>query len=160
LVCIGVGAAAAWVVPDAFYGSGERDISTTVYSGILAFNGFLLAVGATAFSKIYEIMTGPVLGPILRKHGLIDEHLAFVDVNQLTLVAAAMFSLAGLITVLLPALPWVDRIIFSGAVGLSLYALARTMASAKMMHDLIWEQSHANDRSSEQPKLRPVSNGK
>lgn len=159
LLCIGIGAAAAWAVPDGFFGAGEQGISTTVYGGILAFNGFLLAVGATAFSKIYEIMTGPVLGPILRKHGLIDEHLAFVDVNQLTLVTAAMFSLAGLITALLPTLPWVDRLIFSGAVGLSLYALARTISSAKMMHELIWEQAHADDHPSDKPNLRTVRNG-
>jgi hypothetical protein len=161
LASVGLGAYAAWSVPEAFWSDGKWDVSATVYGGVLAFNAILLAVSGNAFAKIYEIITGPTVGPVIRKHGLLEEHLAFVDVNQLTLVAAALASLAGLITVLLPVLVWVDRSLLAATFSLSAYSLVRTMQASKMMHELIWEQAHLGDESSEpQPRLRPVENGR
>lgn len=160
--CIGLGAFGAWSVPGEFWADTKWDVSATVYGGVLAFNAILLAVGGNAFGKIYELITGPRLGPILKKHGLLDEHLAFIDLNQIVLVAAALASLAGLITVLLPAQLWVDRALLAGSFSLSAYSLMRTFDSTRMMHELIWEQAHLGDEegSSDQPRLRPVENGR
>lgn len=144
LSCALLGVVAGWSVPKSFWTDDNQDVSTTVFGGILAFNGLLLAVGATAFGKIYEIISGAVIGPTLKKHGLIDEHLAYVDLNQIVLVLAAISSLSGLVTVLLPAQLWLDRAIFSGAICFSAYALIGTLSATRMMHELIWEQTHAD----------------
>jgi hypothetical protein len=160
LSCVGVGTAAAWSVPHDFWSDANQDVSATVYGGILAFNAILLAVSGSAFAKIYDIITGPVLGPILKKNDLLDEHLAFVDLNQLVLVFAALMSLAALVTVLLPALVWVDRALLMATLAFSAYSLLRTLSSTKMMHELIWEQAHADDLMGRPSHLRPVENGR
>jgi hypothetical protein len=159
-VCTGLGAWAAWSIPGSFWNDDQWSVSATVYGGVLAFNAILLAVSGNSFAKIYEIITGPPIGPILRKHGLLEEHLGFADLTQLILVAAAIASLAGLITVLLPADLWVDRALLAGSFSLSAYSLARTLQTARMMHELIWEQAHVGEDESRQSHLRPVENGR
>jgi len=149
---------AAWSIPGSLWSDDAWDVSATVYGGVLAFNAILLAVSGNAFSKIYEIITRPPIGPILKKHGLLEEHLGFADLTQIVLVIAALASLAGLITVLLPAQLWVDRLVFAGSFSMSAYSLVRTVQTAGMMHELIWEQAHLEDEGATKPRLRPVEN--
>lgn len=150
-----IGVGAAYFTPIAFWTTAQWDISTAVYGGLLAFNGLLLALGWSAFSRIYEIIANGKVGEVLRKHDLLSEHLAFVDANHATLVASASFSLVGLISVLMTLPLIADQAILGLSVGTIVYALIRAMASTKMMSDLVWEQAHLAE-TADRPLLRPV----
>lgn len=149
-----VGGIAAFFTPLEFWADAKWDISTAVYAGLLAFNGLLLALGWSAFSRIYEIIAGGPVGEVLRKHDLLAEHLAFVDGNHATLIASASFSMVGLVSVLMNLPIAADHAILALSVGTTAYALIRAMASTKMMSDLVWEQAHLNEPA--KPTLRPV----
>src|SRR3712207_1066163 len=75
LICLGLGAGGAYAVEAAFWSTEKWDVAATVYGGLLAFNALLLAVGWSAFSKIYEVISRGRLGEVLLKNKLLDEHL-------------------------------------------------------------------------------------
>lgn len=139
---VAIGAFAAWRMPAAFWDDTQWGVSATAFGGILAFNGLLLALGWSSFSKIYEIILAEPIGPILRKHGLLDGHLAFIDANHFVLVVAALFSGAAMVTTLALLPVAADRVMFGLAVAGTLYSLVRALASIKMMNELIWERAH------------------
>lgn len=157
LSCLGAGFAASWSIDAAFWTQNNWDVSATVFGGLLAFNALLLAVGWSAFSKIYEVISGGRIGKILTGRGLLDEHLFFVDANHAVLVASAFMSGLGLFSILWPLHPIADRTILAIAVGSSIYALIRSLSCTTMMHQLIWEQAHIEDVG--RPPLSAIDGG-
>jgi len=157
LVGFAVGGAVAWYMPAVYWSDGNWDVVTTVFTGFLAFDGLLLALGWGAFSKIYEILSTGSFAAFLRRNGLLSEHLFFVDAVHGALVLSAVSSGVALVTVLLPLPLLADRIIMASVVGLSLWSLAKALSAMRMMNDLVWEVAHteADDRG----HLRPVKSG-
>ena len=140
---IAVGAIAAMAIPSIFWANDKWDISTAVYGAILAFNGLLLAIGWGAFSKIYEIIGEGEYAEFLRRHNILDIHIFFVEVVHLALAAAAIASALALIFLMFDLPLWIDRVVFSFLVGLSINSLAEAFRANGMMHDLIWEKAQA-----------------
>ncbi|WP_139839521.1 hypothetical protein [Oceanibacterium hippocampi] len=154
---LAVGTVVAWYMPESYWWEKKWDIATTVFTGFLAFDGLLLALGWGAFSKIYEILSTGWFAAFLRRHDLLGDHLFFVDAVHAILVLSAVSSGAALVSVLLPLPLWSDRIILAVVVGLSLWSLTKALSAMSMMNDLIWELAHSepDDRG----HLRPVDSG-
>ena len=151
--CLAVGFASAEYIPVGFWLDSRWDVSTAVFGGLLAFNGLLMSLGWFAFSKIYEIIANDSLGKMLTKHGLLGVHLAFIDISHLVLICASLLSVLGLVATLTGMPILVDRLLFGGCLGFTLYGLARAFSATKMMNDLIWEQANL---SRNPPKLETV----
>lgn len=141
-MCLVVGFVSAEFIPGEFWSDARWDVSTAVFAGLLAFNGLLMSLGWFAFSKIYEILANDRLGQMLTRNGLLDVHLAFIDISHAVLICASALSVAGLVSVLVGAPVPVDRILLGSCLGFTLYGLARAFSATKMMNDLIWEQAH------------------
>jgi len=153
-----IGAAVAWYMPSIFWADERWGVATTVYTGLLAFDGLLLALGWGAFSKIYEILSTGWFAAFLRRNNLLSDHLLYVQIVHATLVVSALSSGCGLLTIFFSLPIWADKIILAGAVGLSLYALIKALSAMSMMNDLIWELAHS-DRD-EKGHVRPVPSAK
>lgn len=148
------GSIAAFGVPATFWYDTNWGVSAAVFGGILAFNGLLLALGWSAFSKIYEVMLTEPIGPILRRHNLLDVHLAFIDANHFVLVVAALASGTAMLVTLAVVPLFVDRMLFGLSVAMTMYSIVRALASIRMMNDLIWERAHFT--STGEPSLQSV----
>lgn len=146
IICsVAIGCIASFYMPDTFWSDEQWAVSVTVYGGLLAFNGLLLALGWYAFSKIYEILSDAKIGQVLYKNDLLSDHLAFIDGNHVVLILATIASGVGLLTILMPLKLGVDRIIFVAVISTTLYALYRALSSTKMMSELVWEHAHIVD---------------
>ncbi len=139
---LAIGGVAAWFMPAVFWSNENWGVSTTVYSGFLAFNGLLLALGWNAFSKSYEIISTGEFAQFLRRNNLLLEHLFFIDLVHNALVLSVIASGFGLITLMLPLELRYDRIILVAVVGLSFFALTKALSAIRVMNDLIWEKAH------------------
>lgn len=157
LLGFAIGGSVAWYMPTAFWADDNWGVATTVFTGFLAFDGLLLALGWGAFSKIYEIMSTGWFAAFLRRNGLLNDHLFFVDAVHSILVLSAVSSGVALVTVLLPIPPLADRVIVAAVIGLSLWSLIKALSAMRMMNDLVWELAHTEP--DEQGYLRPVENG-
>jgi TRAP-type uncharacterized transport system fused permease subunit len=56
LICAAVAAAVAYFMPASFWSEGKRELALAVFSGLLVFNGLILTLGWTAFSRIYDVL--------------------------------------------------------------------------------------------------------
>jgi hypothetical protein len=163
LISLGLGAAAAYFVPggaQGFWADSNWGTSATVIGGVLAFNGILLAVGWSAFAKIYDVIGSPDFSAFLKRHDMLDTHIMFVDAVHFSLAAAALISFAALIGLLLPLPELADRGLFALMVGSCVNSIAEAFSATAMMNDLIWDKAHADGSAAGQSHLRPVSNGK
>jgi len=148
------GYGAAKLMPTEFWANENWGVSVTVYSGFLAFNGLLLALGWNAFSKSYEIISTGAFAQFLKRHNLLLEHLFFIDLVHYALVVSVIASGVGLVSVMFSLDIIYDRAILCGVIGLSIYALVKAMAAIKAMNDLIWDRAHYPQQ--EEPHIRPV----
>jgi hypothetical protein len=137
-----MGAIAATFIPASFWSDSNWGVSVTFYGGLLAFDGLLLAIGWGAFSKIYEIIGAGDFAAFLRRNGLLNIHLLFVDLAQLSMVAAALATGIALVAVLCPLAMWVDRGALAISLGLSCYAIVKAVAATQAMHDLLWDKTN------------------
>jgi len=144
LVMVGLGYIAVWNIPEIFWEDNNWSISLTVFSGLLAFNGLLMALGWFAFSKIYEILTNERMGRMIAKHDMLSLHLAFIDITHLVLIAASVSSVLALVLVLTDVPLIFDKAVFGFCLGTTLYGLHRAYSATKMMNDLVWEQSQVD----------------
>jgi hypothetical protein len=141
--CIGFGYLATIFIPELFWADASWGISVTVYVGFVTFNALLLAFSQNAFLKIQEMVGTGTMGRVLAKHGLLDETLFAVELNQLFLAISSAVSAIGLITVILPLdLVW-DRAVAVLTLSLSLYALIKAYVATREMNSFIWERIHA-----------------
>ena len=155
---LSVGFASASYIPLEFWMDSKWVVSTAVFGGLLAFNGLLMVLGWFAIAKIYEILSNDSLGKMLTTHGLLGLHLSFIDIIHLVLICASLLSVLGLIATLAGLPIVVDRLLFGGGLGLTLYGLSCAFSATRMMNDLIWEQANIGR---EPPKLETVGgNGK
>lgn len=150
-----LGGAVAWYMPVNFWTIARWDVSATVYTGFLAFDGILLALGWGAFSKISEVLCADQFSKFLRKHNLLDMHLMVMDYIHGVLVVSAIGSLLGLLSVFLHIPMLAHRIILATVIALSFYSLVKAFSAMKMMNDLIWDYAHFEP--SERSHLTPIA---
>lgn len=140
LMCGGL---AAWQMPKAFWSRSQWEVSTGLYTGFLAFDGLLLALGWAGFSRIYATLNNGWLAAFLLRNNLLNDHLFFIDKVHVILVASAMSSALGLITILLPIHTYVDMAILAVVIAFSFWALVSAVSTVRLMNDLVWEVTHA-----------------
>lgn len=154
IVGVGVGGAAAWHMPATYWSDQKWDVATTVYTGFLAFDGLLLALGWGAFSKIYEILSQNWFAAFLRRNDLLNDHLFFIDAVHGMLVLSAVISGVALVTGLLPLPIWTDQVVLACVIASSFWSLTKALSTMKVMNDLVWELAHTEP--DEKGHLRPV----
>jgi len=141
-----VGELSAYYVPAKFWSDDGWGTLATVYSGILTFDGILLAVGWSAYSKVYEIIGSATYASFMRRNDILDIHLVAIDLVLFFLTISAVLAGMGLIVALCPVPIMVDRALFGAMVGFALYSLVQTRRASGMMHDLIWDRAEEDAR--------------
>ena len=160
-LAIALGGTAVYFMPTDSNGLWARhDLAVMVMTGVLTFNGILLAVGWGAFGKIYDLIAEPKFSSFLRRQNILDAHLMFVAVVHFSLASAALISFAALLCILLPVPLWVNQALFGAMIAASVNAIFEAFRATGMMNDLIWDVAHWNEAGQGQPNLRPVENGK
>src|ERR1700741_3142347 len=91
-----IGSAVAYSMPDTFWNP-ERDTSTVVYTGILTFNGILLALSWSAFAKIYEMIGAGKFSAFLLENGVLNSYLFVVRYVHAAQMLAMVMSIAALL---------------------------------------------------------------
>ena len=138
---LAVGATVAAFLPSNFWDGERLDVSVAVLSGLLTFNGIILALCWSAFGKIYEIVGAGAFAAHLRKHELLNHYLLFVGychAVQIVAIAATGFALFAL---WLPFEVWTLKMAVGSSIAASIYALRQGVATSKAMQDLIWRKA-------------------
>lgn len=144
LACLFVGAVTGYVAPSKIW---NKDYSTgiSIYSGLLTFNGILMAVGWSSFSKIYEIIGKGGFGDFLRRNDLLEMHILYVDLAQFSLVFSTFTCAAAMVLTAMPVIDVLNRVALTLSVGATLYAIVKCVGLTQAMHDLIWESTIHDD---------------
>lgn len=142
IVCIGIGSAVGYLVPADFWSDARWDVSTAVYGGLLTFSGLILALGWSAFSRIYETLFRGDFGGYLHEKGLLNDYLVHTSFMHFAQVLSVVFCGVGLVSVLADgAWHWVDRAILAVAVASIAYDLKQALDAVSMMNDLAWNSA-------------------
>lgn len=149
---LAAGAAVSLYLPANFWNGEKLDVAVSLLSGLLTFNGIILALCWSAFGKIFEVIGAGRFCDHLRANNLLGHYLMFVSYCQLVQVAAIVCTAFAMFSLWLPVAAWVSKVAVTASVGFSLYALKQGVATSSVMQDLIWQKSEFDVK---QP--RPVS---
>lgn len=141
------GAAVVYCLPKTFWDGTKLDVSVSVLSGLLTFNGIILALCWSAFGKIYEIIGAGAFSAHLRKHQLLNHYLLFVGYCHASQVLAIALTGFAIFALWLPLKVWVIKVAVGGALAGSVYALRQGIATSTAMQDLIWRKSTFDERA-------------
>lgn len=141
IISLGVGIFAANQAPAKIW---NKDYATgiAIYSGLLTFNGILMAVGWTSFAKIYEVIGRGEFGKFLRRNDTLDMHLLYIDIAQYSLLFATLTSAISLIITPMPVIDLVNRTLLAGSIATTFYAVVKCASVNRAIHDLIWDSSN------------------
>ena len=154
---LSVGFGVAYFVPTEFWLNSKWDVSTAVYAGILTFNGLVLALSWSAFSKIYEIIGSAGFCGYLKKNNLLNGYILYVGyVNAAQTVAVTVSGAALIVTLLEFGIIWVDKSILAIVIAATIYAIKQASSAISGMHDLIWQKA-IFDEGVEEYKFRDGS---
>lgn len=151
LLSIVIGAATAWNLPTSFWDKSKLDISVSVMSGMLTFNGIILALCWSAFSKVYEIIGAGTFCAHLRKHQLLGQYLVVVGYCHSAQVLAISCSAFALFALWLPFEIWFLKVVVGSAIASSAYAIRQGVATSTVMQDLIWAKSEFDQAAPKNP---------
>jgi hypothetical protein len=140
-----LGALAARYLPPEFWSWERIDAAVGAMSGLLTFNGIVLALCWSAFGKVYEIVGA----------GAFCTHLSFVRWCHLAQVLAIMFTAFALASLWMPLDLWFKKAAVGAAIGFSIYAVRQGYATSEVMQDLIWRKSEF-DETIPAPAVKPV----
>lgn len=166
LTCPLIATSLVYFIPDSFWSDTNLEISVTVYGAILAFNGLLMALCWSAFSRVYDIILHPKISTILLKHNILNDYIITVEFAHWSQVLASFTTFVGTITVLYSDIFsfFYDRCIFIAASSLTLYAIYQATHIVSVMHDLVWHKSelelNSSDDNDEKIVEIPNKNGK
>lgn len=141
LASVGVGSAIAYYLPATFWDGTQRDTAVSVLSGILTFNGIVLALCWSAFGKVYEIIGATAFCAHLRKHNLLSHYLVFVGYCHAAQVLAISFTAFALFAMWLPLETWLVKCVLAASVAATAYAVRQGVATSSVMQDLIWSKA-------------------
>lgn len=138
IVFMVIGGLAAYYISIDFFSEKRWDVSTTVYSGILAFNAITLALSWSAIGRILEIMSNPGFSSFLQSSGMFKVYNFYVSFVHVTQVIASTITLVALICILLPIIPilW-KQFMLAIVIGFTLWALRWSLAAVRIVSDLI-----------------------
>ena len=142
LTCAALSAAVAYFLPAALWSEPKQEIATIDYSGILTFDGLILALGWSAYSRIYDVLLRGDFGQYLMKNNLLKDYILQVTFMHIIQIAAVVMAVAGLLSVLSAVMPlWLGRAIFGATVTLMLYAIKQSADAVTAMNDLVWQSA-------------------
>jgi hypothetical protein len=141
LVSVGSGTAVAILLPATFWDGSKLDVSVAVMSGLLTFNGIILALCWSAFGKIYEIVGAGAFAAHLRKHKLLNHYLMFVGYCHAAQILAITATGFALFALWLPFKVWAMQVAVGASIATSVYALRQGVATSTAMQDLIWRKA-------------------
>ncbi|MEE4155578.1 MAG: hypothetical protein V2I27_15570 [Erythrobacter sp.] len=144
-----IGAAVAYFLPTNFWDRTKPDVSVAVLSGLLTFNGIILALCWSAFGKIYEIIGAGAFSKHLRKHKLLNHYLLFVGYCHAAQIVAIALTAFALFALWLPLEVWAIQISVGASVAGSIYALRQGVATSTAMQDLIWRKAMFDEAAPE-----------
>lgn len=143
LICAALAAAVAYYMPVSFWLESKRDLSVAVYVGLLTFNGLILALGWSAFSRMYDVLLRGDFGKYLMSNNLLNDYILAITFMHIFQVGAIVISAVGLITVLVDDIPLLAlRIIFGASLALTAYAIKQAIDSVTAMNDLVWQAAY------------------
>lgn len=140
-----VAAGIVWHLPEGLWSAGNRSDLLAIYGGLLAFNGLLLAIGWSAFSRLYELIGSGPFSKFLKRNGLLNFHILFIEIAQTALVLSSLASGFGLFSVWLPFATLSDRFILGIAIMLTCYAILKALQSTRAMNEILWEAADFQD---------------
>lgn len=150
-ICVGVATTIAVTLPSTLWGAKARPELISIYSGVLAFSGLVLAIGWGAFSRIYELIGSGPFSKFLRRNGILKYHILFVEMAQFSLVLSCLTSGIGLFSTWLPFTLAADRAILGAAIATTGYAVLKAIESTQAMNEILWEAAEFEEGSSVQP---------
>jgi len=153
IACALLGCSFAYFLPSSFFEKKSWDVTIAFFAGLLAFNSLMLALGWSAFSKIYEMMNTGLLKRFLVNQNMLEEHLFFIEFVHRSLVFSTVLSGIGLGTTLL-SLPVIgDRLVVVFASTFSLWALFHAHSAVMLVNDLVWDAAHMENKSRPYPHV-------
>jgi len=139
LLCSLVGLAISFNLPATLWDEKNISNALNIYTGLLAFNGLLLAIGWGAYSRLYELIGSGAFSKFLKRNNLLNHHIFFIELSQITLVLSSLASGFGLFSVLLPFNVVVSRVIIGASVALTAYAILKAVEATQAMNQVLWE---------------------
>ena len=91
LPCVALAVAVAYFMPATFWSTHDQEMAVVVYSGILTFNGLILTLGWSAFSRIYDVLLRGDFGKYVMRAGLLADYLLQITYMHIFQVAAVIF---------------------------------------------------------------------
>jgi len=158
-VCAAIGAAISYYFPANFWSDEKWDVSTTVFGGLLTFNGLMLALSWNAFSRIHEIICSPVFCAYLRSKDMLNDYIVYIGFVHFFQILAITLTGLGLVTVFfdLPGVVW-DRVLLAFISTVSIYSVKQGAAAVTVLHDLMWLKSIFDEHHRATPKDGKVVN--
>src|SRR5438105_1774676 len=95
LSCIVAGATIAYTIPGQFWAESKRELSVAVYVGLLTFNGLILALGWTAFSRIYDVLLRGDFGKYLMRNNLLNDYILQITFMHIFQIGSVIVSAVG-----------------------------------------------------------------
>lgn len=142
LSCAVTAGVIACIAPAEFWSEAKRELSVAVYVGLLTFNGLILALGWTAFGRIYDVLLRGDFGKYLMRNNLLNNYILQITYMHIFQIGAVITSAVGLIAVLLDAIPLVvSRILFGTALLFTMYAIKQAIDAVTAMNDLVWQSA-------------------
>lgn len=149
LLSIGLGGALAISLPAAFWDGTKLDVTVSAISGLLTFNGIVLALCWSAFARIYEIVGAGAFAAHLRKNSLLNNYLMFVAYCHGSQVLAIFISAFAMAALWLPFEVWFVKASVGGAVATSIYAMRQGIVTSTVMQDLIWQKAGFDEQEAQ-----------
>jgi hypothetical protein len=140
ILCACVAGTVAYFIPGSFWTPEKRELSVAFYAGVLTFNGLTLALGWTAFSRIYDVLLRGDFGKYLMKNSLLNGYILHITFMHVFEIVAVVATAIGLVSVLLPNVPlWLDQLIFASCLASTAYAVKQAITAVGAMNDLVWQ---------------------
>lgn len=142
LLCAMLAAVVAYFIPAEFWSDQKRELAVSVLVGLLIFNGLILALGWSAFGRIYDVLLRDEFGEYLMRNGLLNDYILQITFMHIFQIGAVIVSAIGLVTLLLDNIPLVlSRIIFGMVVLFTMYAIKQAIDAVTAMNDLVWQSA-------------------
>ena len=137
IVFFAIGAAVAYFLPSKFWDP-LRDTSTIVYTGLLTFNGIVLALSWSAFAKIYDIIGAGRFASFLRDGKVLNSYLFAVRYIHASQMLAMVSSIGALMLLQFSETPLIwQRVALGAMLGFGMYAIKQAASAVGIMQDLI-----------------------
>lgn len=132
--------------------NGHRDVSTAVYSAFVMFNGLLLALSWSAFSKIHEIIGSHNFCFWLSNKKMLHKYIYLIDFVHVWQILALIVSGAALLSLLYNGMPvTAHRTIMALMLWSTAYAVRWAIGAVQVMHDVVWYRAAFERELADEP---------